>query len=888
MNNRRAVVGLGLGLFAAIFLAPVCRAQDAPSENKGTNQGNYNIQQSVEFGYRLNEVNGNQDTYNTFVDLGSGVRLFDYTLNMRSVNHQGIFFDDLNFSNFGYGGDPNDVSRLHIDKNKWYDFHLLFRRDKNFWDYNLLANPLNPASPNPVGSATSGCILSPPSSAHPGLPGYCSTPAVPQANSLHALDQVRRMQDYDLTLLPQSRVRFRLGFSHYRDEGGSFFTTDSGGMPDFPGNNSYTTNSYHAGVDVRLLPRTTISYDQFLNYFKQDNSFLESAAATPQNYGYQLANGTPVDLGVVWSTQTPAEVIPCAAPIANAATTPPTANPSCNGFLSYSQVDSARNYMPTEQVRVQSNYFQRFEMTASAGYSRSDNTVPNFDEILNGLVTRTAARESTTGGPADTSRVSVNADWSGVYAVTDKFRIEDFYRYDNWRIPGMWATFETNLFGGAGSGQLGLAQPLSVFNQVSPATAGLFAALCPVAPYNQVNCPLHTTSSGADVTNEITSQFLGQNLQSNTFQLQYDFTRRLSARLGYLYMDRTISQFSATWDTGETYFPGGAGATVATDYFAARGDCAMVTVGGVKQLPAGCILNADGSIAEGSPTNLLPEAGNDTARATTTIHENAALFGITARPIDQLTLNGDVSIGYNDAAFTRVDPRQTQSYKVHATYKPKMWAVIDAAVEIHENRDDVITVSNLEHDRSYSFTTTLMPNERLAVSFGYNYWNVYNQADICFNYSITYTNPAPPPTTLPVSTTPPGVATAACNITGASVGAAGFETLSTYASTDHFAHAEVTWKPYKRITAAVGYGGSFVRGSSTTLNPLTPSGTLDYNYQLPFGSINFDIYKGLSYKMGWNYYGFNQEGNTSPFGLAAIPSQNFDGSNATFSFRYAF
>ena len=884
MINRRAVTGLGFGLLAAIFLTPGCRAQDAPSESKGTNRGNYSIQQTVEFGYRLNEVNGNQDTYNTFVDLGSGVRLFDYTLNMRSLNHQGVFFDDLNFSNFGYGGDPNDVSRLHIDKNKWYDFHLLFRRDKNFWDYNLFANPLNPASPNPLGSATSGCIVSPATAAHPGLPGYCSTPAMPQANSLHALDQTRLMQDYDLTLLPQSRVRFRLGFSHYRGEGGAFFTTDSGGMPDFPGNDSYTTNAYHAGVDVRILPRTTISYDQFLNYFKQDNSYLESPTATPGQYGYQLANGTPVDLGVVWSTQTPAEVIPCAAPIANATTTPPTANPSCNGFLSYSQVNSARNYMPTEQVRVQSNYFQRFEMTASAGYSRSDNAVPNFDEVINGLVTRSATRESTTAGPADTSRVSVNADWSGVYAVTDKFRIEDFYRYDNWRIPGMWATYETNLFGGALSGQLGLAQPLSVFNEVSPSTAGLFAALCPVAPYNQVNCPLHTTSSGADVTNEIMSQFLGQNLQSNTFQLQYDFTRRLSARIGYLYMDRTISQFSATWDTGETYFPGGTGGTAATDYFAARGDCALVA----GALPAACTKNADGSITEGAPTNLAAEVGNDTARAITTIHEQAVLFGMTARPIDQLTLNGDVSIGYNDAAYTRVDPRQTQSYKVHATYKPRIWAVLDGAVEIHENRDDVITVSNLEHDRSYSFTTTLLPNDRLAISFGYNYWNVYNQADICFNYSITYTNPPPGTGTLPVSTSPPGVATTACTITGASVGAAGLETLSTYASTDHFAHAEVTWKPCKRITAAVGYGGSFVRGSSTALNPLMPSGTLAYNYQLPFGSINFDIYKGLSYKMAWNYYGFNQEGNTSAFGLAPIASQDFDGSNATFSIRYAF
>ena len=884
MINRRVVIGWGLGLFAATFLAPLSRAQDAPSESKGTNQGNYNIQQTVEFGYRLNEVNGNQDTYNTFVNLGSGVRLFDYTLNMRSLNHQGIFFDDLNFSNFGYGGDPNDVSRLHISKNKWYDFNLLFRRDKNFWDYNLLANPLNPAAPNAVGSATSGCILSPPTSAHPGLPGYCSNPAAPQANSLHTIDQTRRMQDYDLTLLPQSRVRFRLGFSHYRDEGGSFFTTDSGAMPDFPGNDSYTTNAYHAGVDIRLLPRTTISYDQFLNYFKQDNGFLESPTATPGAYGYQLANGTPVDLGVVWSTLTPAEALPCAAPIAVATTTPPTANPNCNGFLSYSQVGSPRNYMPTERLSFTSNYFKKLETSGSFGYSSSDNVIPNFDENINGFTTRTATRDSTTGGPAATKRVSVNADGSAVYAVTDKFRVEDFFNYDNWRIPGMWATFETNIFGAAGSGQTGLALPLSVFNQVSPATATTFAALCPTAPFNQVTCPLHTTSSGADVTNELTSQFLAQKMITNTFELAYDFTPRYSAHIGYLYSDRTISQFSATWDTGETYFPGGTGATAATHYFAARGDCALV--GGA--LPAACVLNPDGSITEGSPTNLVAEAGNDTARLLTTIHENTLIAGVTARPVDQLTINGDFGFGYNDNSFTRVDPRQVQSYKVHATYKPKMWAVIDGAVEIHENRDDVTTVSNLEHDRSYSFNTTLMPNSRLSVSFGYNYWDVYNQADICFNYSITYTNPAPPPSTLPVSTIPPGVATTACNITGASVGAAGLETLSTYASTDHFAHAEVTWKPYKRITAALGYGGSFVRGSSTSLNPLNPSGTLSYNYQLPFGSINFDIYRGLSYKMAWNYYGFNQEGNTSPFGLATIPLQDFNGSNATFSFRYAF
>ena len=886
MDYHRIILPVSLVMLAGVlFGAPVSRAQDGTVDDKGVDSGNYNIQQSIEFGYRANEVNGNQDTYDTFVNLGSGVRLFDYTLDMRSLNHQGLLFDNLHFSNFGYGGDPNDVSRLHIDKNKWYDFNVLFRRDKNFWDYNLFANPLNPAALNPVGSETTGCIVSGPTTAHPGLPGYCSNPSIPENNSPHSLDLVRRMQDYDLTLFPQSRVRFRLGFSHDRDQGPGFFTTDSGTVPDFPETYSYTTNAYRAGVDFRILPRTTISYDQFLSYFKQDNVVAENPLATPGQFGYQLANGTPVDLGIVWSTQTPAEALPCAAPITNAATTPPTVSPTCNGFLSYSQVGRPRDYMPTERFRFQSNYFQRFQMEGSIGYSTSDNQIPNFDEILNGWTSRTATRESTTAGPADAKRVSVDANWSGVYAVSDKFRIQDSFNYNDWRIPGFWATAETNVFGEAGQvGVSGLALPLSLFNQVSPTTATTFAALCPAAPYNQAGCPLHASGSGADVTNELTYQFLGQNLKSNTFELQYDFTKRLSGRIGYEYINRSIAQMSDTFDVGETYFPGGAGATAATDYFAARGDCALVS----GALPAGCTLNPDGSITEGSPTNLVPEAGNDTARAVTTINENLLLAGATYRPVDSLRINGDFEFGYNDASFTRIDPRQVQTYKVHATYTPKPWATIEGAVEIHENRDNVETVDNLEHDRMYSFTTMLMPNQHLTVDFGYSYWDVYTQSEICFNYSISYTNPPPATGTTVFGTSPPGVATLACPIPGAGLGATGLGALSTYASTDHFVHGGLMWKPTKRVTASAGYVGSFVRGSTVFLNPLAPSGTLDYNYMQPYGSVLIDVYKGFSYKVSWNYYGFNQKANTNPFGLATIPLQDFNGSTATFAFRYAF
>ena len=278
MKGRMTVDRFSFAIFAVtLLLSPAARAQSGAGESPGINSGDYNIHSTIEFGYRLNEVTGNQNTYDTFENLGSGVRLFNFDFEMRSLDHHGFFFDNLSLSSFGYGGDPNDVTRLRIEKNKWYDFRLLFRRDKNFWDYNLSANPYNPAALNPVGSLTTGCYVGPPTAAFPqGAPAFCSNPAVAQNNSLHDLDLVRRMQDYDLTLLPQSAVRIRLGYSRNRDEGPSLFTTDGGTISAFNQANSYTTNSYRVGIDVHVLPRTTLSYDQFLSYYQQNNVITDN------------------------------------------------------------------------------------------------------------------------------------------------------------------------------------------------------------------------------------------------------------------------------------------------------------------------------------------------------------------------------------------------------------------------------------------------------------------------------------------------------------------------------------------------------------------------------------------------------------------------------------
>ena len=416
--------------------------------------------------------------------------------------------------------------------------------------------------------------------------------------------------------------------------GRDFFTTDGGTISAFNETYSYTTNSYRAGVDLRLLPKTTISYDQFLSYYKQDNAVTDN----PQNSGYQLANGTPVDLGIIWSTNGPVEILPCAAPIATA---PNVVNPNCNGYLSYSQAASPRNFMPTERLSFQSNYFKNFETSGSLGYSTANNSVPNFNEIVNDYVSRSGSRGGTTGGPADAKRVSVNADWSGVYSVTDKFRILDSFRYDNWRTPSLWNTSETNIFGQMQSGLVGLAQPQSVF------TAATFLSLCP-APYTAVTCPSHSASSSADVVNGPTSTFLGQNIRSNTFQLQYDFTQRLTGSIGYVHTARTIADFNATFYSAETYFPGGAGGTAANDYFAARGDCAT---------PSACTEIVDPTTGQLiSLTFSGPAAGNDTARNITEIHENAVLLRFNGPPDGQPSYYGRFRVRFQRLLFHSNQP----------------------------------------------------------------------------------------------------------------------------------------------------------------------------------------------------------------------------------------
>lgn len=514
MDSPRPLVSLMLGawMLAAIFTPFAAQAQENP-EVTGRKWGDYDVNQSIDVGGRITSFTGNNDVYDTFVNLGSGVRLFNQTLEMRSLDHHGPLFDTLFMYNSGFGGDPNDVSMLRVAKNKWWEFSGTFRRDRNMWNYDLLANPLNPAN---------------------------SVPTYFVGFSPHSMDLTRRMTDVHLTLFPQSSVRVRMGYSRNNNEGPSLTTYHQGTEALLFQDFKVTTNAYQGGVDFKVLPRTNFSFDGFLNYYKGDTSIGD------HNLTYVLANGQAVDLGISWDT---ANSSPCKTPIASTTTTPQTATSTCNAFTNYIRSAPTRTSYPTEQFTFQSNYFRNVDMSGRAMYSSADARIASFDELFQGFESRSLATQLSTTGNAAILRTTVSADYAATANITRKFRVVDEFRFIYFRIPGenqlsTAALFATNM----------LTAPI-VFN---PAT-------CP-SPYTAKTCPQHTTSSEADLAQTVSSLFLGEDSKYNTVQFEYDFNRHFGAHLGYRYRHRNIDQRDVELNTS-TYDP----------IDALRGNCAGMT-----------------------------------------------------------------------------------------------------------------------------------------------------------------------------------------------------------------------------------------------------------------------------------------------------------------------
>ena len=71
---------------------------------------------------------------------------------MRCRAHKNTPVDDLAAFASGFGGDPNNFAKLDFSKGKYYEFSGMFRRDRQYFDYDLLGNPNIPSGQSiPIG-----------------------------------------------------------------------------------------------------------------------------------------------------------------------------------------------------------------------------------------------------------------------------------------------------------------------------------------------------------------------------------------------------------------------------------------------------------------------------------------------------------------------------------------------------------------------------------------------------------------------------------------------------------------------------------------------------------------------------------------------------------------
>jgi hypothetical protein len=814
--------GFLAALLPLLCFLPVVRAQD--EEQKGVDQGNYNVKQSIEFGGRFTTVGGDTQTYDTFVNLQQGPRLLGFTTEMRSLDHHGTLFDRFYFSNFGYGGDPNNVSRLRISKNKWYNFDALFRRDENFWNYSLQANPLNPTTPFANAPAGFG-------------PPLCTSCVL--SSSPHLFNTRRRMGDYNLLALPDSKVRFRGGYSRNIVEGPVFSSIHQGTEQALLEDYKTTVNIFRFGIDVKVLPRTNISYDQLWSFYKGDTT------STDNNQNFQVSPTLLVDLGRSFNAGASQ---PCAATFLASG----FVNPTCSAYFSYFNHGRTRTHLPTEQFSVQSNYWKNWDLSARAIYSSGDTNVFGYNENIFGREARTNLRNQANTGPIFGRRVAAGADFGATWHITDKLSFIDSFHYSNWHNPAEFDSASCSFFS---------ASLLTQANFFTPAFPVPLTCAPPAGSSGAAN-PVHSTSSGPDISLLNVSQLLKQDEKTNLAEFEYQFSPRLGARVGYRYRGRTIAD--ATFASGTfLFFP---------------------TLQNSRTPPAPYNTNAAGNPltcpvanniggAAGPCLLTMPGTGSGSE---IDIHEHSGVFGLWARPSANWKISFDTELMSADNAFTRISPRQSQEYRVRSKYKAANWLNVNGAVMIWEGRNNVFQINDLQHNRAYGLSALIQPNEKFALDIGYDYNDFFSQVLICFISSVTIGGSNIPGPGIGVCPNVPGLV----------------QQLSTYTNTSNYGYFDFSYSPTRRLTARLGANLTGTSGDELRLDPqaLIPrqvDGGLNSKWLHPFVGVDYKFSNEFTGKAIWDYYGYHEDPTVGAVQDIFAP-RNFRAHLVTLSLRYAF
>ncbi|HLJ75795.1 MAG TPA: hypothetical protein VKT75_00200, partial [Acidobacteriaceae bacterium] len=313
-----------------------------------------------------------------------------------------FLFDTLFTGSAGYGGDPNDFSTLRMSKGKLYDFNGLFRRDRQYFDYDLLGNPLVPLTN------------------YKNATGTYTFPQVRDAE--HLFNTVRRMTDTSVTLFPLSNVSIRAGYSRNIMEGPTYSSIHQGSDALLFQAWRNTTDTWMAGIDWKPWNHTMLTYEEHINHFKGDTSWNLAGINA------RLANGTPVSLGF--------NAAPSASCYSSFATNPPTTTGACNGYIQDARREPTRTTFPTEEFRFQSAEIKNFSTNGRITYTDANMHLPNYFEYFNGLESRTTTRAFTINGNSWAARYNVSADYGFEWTLTNNLSLTEQFDFQNFRQPG--------------------------------------------------------------------------------------------------------------------------------------------------------------------------------------------------------------------------------------------------------------------------------------------------------------------------------------------------------------------------------------------------------------------------------------------------------------------
>ena len=505
-----ALLAMTAGMAAAQAPAP------APDKQPVAPQG-YTLHESIDAGGHLVSTSGSGAMYDTLVNLQSGPRILGETFELRALpTTKNTLVDSLSAFSNGWGGDPDNFARLDFHKGKLYDFSGLFRRDRQYFDYDLLGNPNIPSGLSvPIGPT--------------GAPtGSLAVPQVEQSPFLY--NTVRRMTDTSITLFPLSKVTYRAGYSQDVFQGPSL--SPSG----YQVAGSYdlllqemqrnSTDDFFGAIDWKPVQGTRLTFEEQIDHYKANSYFMMD----PAYFSVQEADGTKAALLTNYDILTPYSGS-SACNANSVGTTPvlsapqnagglPVVNAACNVLTSYFRSQPTRILYPTEIFRFQSSSIRNVSMNGDFRYTNANMSLPSYYENFQGLAKTT--RSLTYTATASAKREVTAADYGVEWQASQKVGLSDQLTFSNVQQPGtatMTSLTTVSTPATAGSETITYAGTLTT----TPAPAGTST----FEGSGTIGTPLPDFFGQKFVTNDVTATWDGWT--RGTVSLTYRFRKQIIA-----------------------------------------------------------------------------------------------------------------------------------------------------------------------------------------------------------------------------------------------------------------------------------------------------------------------------------------------------------------------